>query len=596
MSEVRKTEGKKRKKKRSSAQMAKKFARRRTDTSGQNLDQDTYHYLLRIVDVIRKDFPTSDERTLFVKNVYKEMAGREVEYACSQIGSRVMDSLLKYASLEDIQRLMKALESSLRKLLNDKFASHVLQKMIEVCADRGNRILDKDKAAKNKMKSKEDAVVEPDEVKVYNNIVLKLSKYILNNVEEFVSDTYASHVVCTAIECLAGLIDPDSENSKKSAATCLANRRPVIREYTDLLVQTCNRLHKWPQFYELTQNKQCFLVHCILYSLKDVNSKLINAIISNIIKTCSEIKPSFQNEDLANTTSEEISIRLLETCLITADLKSYEKLYKTFFAGKLKMMSLAQTTNFSVQRLLDRCSTKENLEQIFEEISEHLPEIFKLGFTGILVSIGNACARLQTKQGAFVTAIIKLLECDKTEDATQLIRCMVTLKTSTQLKESNDPPLTLHGSLITQAILNFNKPIKLVNSILAMNNEQLLRLFDNAMGSHILDAFMDSKYIGEKSREKLHKVLRGVWEELAKSKYGSRCLDKMWLSANMNQKQTIMEELVAAGESLRSTQSSKIIFNKLDVSLFARNKKDWMDAQRKGDKTQALFADIIGKK
>lgn len=588
MSEVRATERKRRKRKRSCVQMAKKFARRRTDTPGQNLDQDTYQYLLRIVDVMRKDFSTSDERALFVKNVYEEMAGREVEYACSQIGSRVMDSLLKYASLEDIQGLMKALESSLRKLLSDKFASHVLQKMIEVCADRGNRISDASKPAKSKENA--DVVeVKPNEVKVYNNIVLKLSKYILNNVEEFVSDMYAIHVIRTAIECLAGLIDPDSENSKKFAATCLAKRRFVIQEYTDLLMQTCDRLHKWPQFYEFAQNEQCFLVHCILYSLKDVNSELINAIISKIIKNCLK-----KNENIP--TLGQTSIRLLETCLITADLKSYEKLYELFFAGNLKAMSLTQSTNFSVQRLLDHCSTKEYLEQIFEEMSEHLPEIFKLGFTGILVSIGNACARLQTKQGAFVTAMIKLLECDKTEDATQLIRCFVTLKTSTQLKELNDPPPTLHGSLITQAILNFKKPIKLVNSILAMSNEQLLRLFDDAMGSHILDAFMDSKYIGEKSREKLHKILRNVWAELAKSRHGSRCLDKMWLSANMNQKQAIMRKLVNAGESLRATKSSKIIFAKLNVSLFAKNEEEWINAQGKVEKTKALFADIIGNK
>lgn len=62
----------------------------------------------------------------------------------------------------------------------------------------------------------------------------------------------------------------------------------------------------------------------------------------------------------------------------------------------------------------------------------------------------------------------------------------------------------------------------------------------------------------------------------------------------MNQKTLIMEELAAAGESLRSTKSGQIMLNKLNVPLYARNKKDWMETLGKEEKTRALFANIIG--
>jgi len=132
-----------------------------------------------------------------------------------------------------------------------------------------------------------------------------------------------------------------------------------------------------------------------------------------------------------------------------------------------------------------------------------------------------------------------------------------------------------------------------VNSLLEMNNEELLQLFSDPKGSRILDAFMDSKYVGEKSREKLCKKLHGTWTELAKSKHGSRCVDKIWAWARMNQKIIIMEELAAAGQSLGSTQSGKIISAKLNVPLFARDKKEWSQLQGKEEKTKAMFADII---
>lgn len=604
MADAREAGGKKRKKKRSHVQMAKKFARQRY--CGNELDRDTYQYMIRILELMRAGFPSSEEKLMYVENVYRETIGHEIEYARNQVGSRVLDSLLKYASLENIQRLVRSFESSLRQLSVDRFASHVLQKIIVVCADRGNAVSATSVTgktavlAKSEAESKETAVdsiveVKPSEVKTYNDIVLKLSRYFFNNMEEFVFDTYANHILRTVIECLAGLIeDADGEGNKKSMPR-LANRRRVIQDYTDLLTQSCDRLQKWPQFLELGQNELTSgLVQCVLYSLKDVDPNLTKIIIERILIGFK----SEEDEKLSNVFNAECSVRLLEACLMAATPEIFEQLHKMFFAEKLEHLCLAQSTNFSVQKLLDYCSSKEKLEEIFEEVSKHFSKILKRGFTGILASVGNACLRLQVKQGAFVNEIVKLLECDASTETTHLVRCTITLKTPAQLKsvlDDQQPPLNLHGSLIIQAMLNFNKPIKIVNSVLETEINELLRLFGDPKGSRVLDAFMDSKYIGEKSREKMYKKLHGSWAELAKSTHGSRCIDKMWAWAHMNQKLSIMEELAAAGESLRSTKSGRIISAKLNVPLFERSKKDWSESQGKEEKTKALFADIIGK-
>lgn len=595
MNESQNVIGKKRKKKRSQVQMAKKFARQRY--SGE-LDQDTYQYLIHVLELMRTGFPTSEEKMIYVQNVYQETVGYELEYAKNKVGSRVMDSLLKYVNLETIQRLVKAFEPSLRKLSSDRFASHVLQKIIVVCADRGNRI--PDTSITESGDNAADAVIDVKytEIKIYNDIVLKLSRYYINNMEEFIFDTYANHILRTAVECLAGLIenaDNEGNNNKKSTPS-LANRRPVVQEYRDLLVQGCDRLQKWPQFLEFGQDEVTSgLVQCVLYSLKDVDSDLTNAIIKKITTECFK---SGKDGKLSSIFNAKCSIRLLEVCLMVATSKRFKKLYKMFFAGNLQHLCLTQGTNFSVQKLLDYCTTKEELETIFDEVSEYFSEILKRGFTGILASTGNACLRLRIRQAAFVNAMIKLLECGtSTQDQLQLVPCTVTLKNLTQLKalpNDQQPPFNLHGSLMIQAMLQFNKPIKIVNSLLEMNNEELLRLFDDPKGSRILDAFMDSEYIGEKSREKLCKKLHGTWGELAKSTHGSRCLDKMWTWARMNHKLLIMTELAAAGESLRSTKSGRIIYTKLNVPLFQRNKKEWSESQGKEQKTKALFADIIG--
>lgn len=581
---------KKRKKKRSSAQMAKKFARQRNH--GSDVDHDTYQYMVHILEVMKNDFPTVEEKLIFVNNVYEQTIGHEIEYAQNQMGSRILDSLLKYANLETIQRLVTTFNPSLRLLSNDRFASHVLQKIVMICADRGNKRIES-----NAEQNVDGIEVKESEVESYNSIVLKLSKYFINNIEEFVYDTYANHLLRTVIECLGGLIDKPESNDKKKMIFDV--RRPVIQEYKDLLSSTCNRLYKWPCFLEFGKDELTSgLLQSALYSLKDTFPTIVEEYVKKITNECFKVG---EDQQLSNIFNTESSIRLLEVCLSVGNPKSFNDIYEKYFSGNLKQLSLTQNTNFGVQKLFDHCTVKEKFEQIFEEIHVHFSEIFQKGFTGILVSVANACLRLQVKQGAFVTELLKTLHCEVNEKQHFIVACVVSLKTFDQLenlkekKEDDSKSLiSLHGSLIVQAILNFNKPIKMVNSLLETNVEDLVRLFEDPKGSRIADAYMDSKYIGEKSREKLGKKLKGHWSRLARSTHGSRCLDRIWRSANTNQKTLIMEELAAAGESLRSTKSGQIMLNKLNVSLYARNKKDWMETLGKEEKTKALFANIIG--
>ena len=584
---------KKRKKKRSHAQMAKKFARQRNH--GSDVDADTYQYMVRIFELMKGDFSTAEEKLIFANNVYEQTIGHEVEYARNQLGSRILDSLLKYANLETIQRLVDALSgSNLRPLSSDRFASHVLQKIVVICADRGNERVS---GESNKEESKDASVkVEESEIASYNNIVLKLCRYFINNMEEFVFDTYANHLLRTVIECLSGLIDkPDDSNKKKLT---FGKRRPVVQEYKDLLSQTCNRLLGWPRLLEFGQDELTSgLLQSVLYSLKDVYPEMLELYVQKITKEC--FKPG-KEQQLSNIFDAECSVRLLEACLATAEPKSLYKIYQDYFQGNLKSLSLEQNTNFSVQRLLDHCAVKEDFEKIFEEISACFPEILEKGFTGVLVSAGNACLKLQVKQGAFVTELLRTLGCETNEKQREIVACLASLKTLEQLeslrkKDDSYPVICLHGSLIIQTILNFNKPIKIVNSLLEMNEEELTRILEDPKGSRIVDAFMESKFIGEKSREKLAKKFKGYWAQMASTTHGSRCLDKMWQWARINQRTLIMEELAAVGESLRSTKSGQIISNKLNVPLFARNKKDWTESLGKEEKTKALFAGIIGE-
>ena len=102
---------------------------------------------------------------------------------------------------------------------------------------------------------------------------------------------------------------------------------------------------------------------------------------------------------------------------------------------------------------------------------------------------------------------MKSLECHENQDKqNKFLFYLVNLQSSTNYTDSS--PVNLHGAMITQEILHFNKPIKLVNSILASDSDKLSQLLSDPRGSHITDAFMTSVTIGEKSRENLIKTLQ----------------------------------------------------------------------------------------
>ncbi|KAL7298444.1 hypothetical protein TKK_0008232 [Trichogramma kaykai] len=576
----------KRKKKRSSMQMAKKAARRRFHDG--ELDSESYQYMLNVLQMIRSDFPTMEDKETFVENVFEQTRGKEMDYAKNQVGSRVLDVLIQHANFDTIIRLADSFYDSLRPLCSDPFASHVIQKLITTCAHKGNYV---------KTDEKDTTEIKHSEVEKYNEIALKLCRYAINNIEEFVWDTYANHILRTAIECLGGIIDLSSANNMVKKKPDLEKRRTVNEDYKKLLMLACNNLLRFPQLAQFNHDQlTAGFMQSVLYTLKDVDSDLNSNLMNRVFNECFTLS---NEETLSNIFDKECSFRVLEAILAVSNPKDHEKIYKNYFENHLGVLSIKQGANFSVQRLIEYCTSKEIFEKIFDEIVEHFNSILSKSYTGVFAALAKGCWKLQAKQGPFINALMKLLDCDQPKERENLIvpllmRFSKFEKYSSLSEDAKSKlPMNLHGSLCIQSMLEFNKPIKIVNSLLAMDSTELCRILEHPKGSRIMDSFMDSQFIGGKSREQLAKHLRGTWAQLARSTHGSRCLEKVWASAKPPQKLIIMTELAEVGELLRSTPVGKIISHKLNVPLFARNKKEWEEFAGKEEKTKTLFADII---
>ena len=61
--------------------------------------------------------------------------------------------------------------------------------------------------------------------------------------------------------------------------------------------------------------------------------------------------------------------------------------------------------------------------------------------------------------------------------------------------------VNLHGSILMQQLFRFGNPEILVKSLQNLKPTELLSVSCDACGSHVMDAFLKSPAIGEKSRE-----------------------------------------------------------------------------------------------
>ncbi|KAG1701686.1 Nucleolar protein 9 [Nymphon striatum] len=195
-------------------------------------------------------------------------------------------------------------------------------------------------------------------------------------------------------------------------------------------------------------------------------------------------------------------------------------------------------------------------------------------------------------QGAPWPDLMKALNCYETEDQ-QRAFVISLCQLSEYYNGMTLKKIVLHGSVVLQHLLAFNKPIKLVRNITEMDQNQLVALMCDSFGCHVMDAFMKSTTIGEKSRNKLVEAFNGHCATLACDKYGSRSLDNMWHASSVKYKAIIATELVAKESELQKRICGRILFSKYFLDHFKKNHKNWSEIQSKNLKMKRMSESIL---
>jgi nucleolar protein 9 len=547
------------------------------------IDPDFIEYIRGVVHDIDNDDET---RVNLINNFISEIPdGKESIVAQHTQGSKILDSLIGFTSAENFESFTGCLKDSRRLMLN-KNSSFVLESCVKIAAIRAlsseNEIKKEEPdepESKRKRFSKKSTDVnynlelefKPSHIQSCNEFILKLAKFALNNIEDLIKGQ-GNHFIRTCLLCLSGIVTHKFHDRSpvNQVNLKIEHGKQIPDEWIEVIKDFSSRLQQWPHFHELAfDEKSSTFLQVLCQALHNTGQeKSLKKLIKKIMKS------SFDDEDAQKPFSTKCSKFLLESMLQFSDEKQFTKLYEKYFKGKVTEMAGDIECNFTIQRLLDYVKNKEIFEEIFNQLSANFSSLLQNGRTGVVLAVAKACERLSFKQGQLIQSIIKALECEKSPNC--VVQCIVTLMPASIVEKSiGDIDVHLHGSLILQSILRFNKPIKIVQSILEIKPQTLSDIFCHPKGSRVADAFVESKFIGEKSREKLIKHLEGMYLKLALSKNGSHVLEKLYQLSSESQKEVIVKELAERLNQLNGSGCGRIISYKFNVEVYSRNVNQW---------------------
>lgn len=290
---------------------------------------------------------------MFVNNVFDQTENQEVDCSCNQVGCRVVEMLLPFANETVLSRYMKSIGEDLRRLCSDRFASHVIEALLtETC--RRSLIT--------------DGIGEESRQK-YMAFTVKISRFLLNNLEDYMWDTYGNHIVRSVLSNLGNL---PREPTTKKETNVINVKQPIEipEEYKEIIKEYAERLLTWPQFKDLpfTEITSGFM-QTLLRALKTLYPKLLKKYLKRLLEE------SFILNDNSNTVDEsnfkvdkntnipqvftsKPAVMLLEMALQVAKRKMFTQIYAKCFKGNLVNLAKLRAANFAVQKLLNHCEEK----------------------------------------------------------------------------------------------------------------------------------------------------------------------------------------------------------------------------------------------
>ncbi|TFY55659.1 hypothetical protein EVG20_g9240 [Dentipellis fragilis] len=406
------------------------------------------------VDAGDPDVDPNENRRMFLLASLQEMTGKEKELATDPDCSGILERMIY--SMDDFVRrvFLDSLAGSFEQLVKHRFASHVVQTLLDVGANTVSR------EARGVVATVEGSE-DKGELRSFTQLVLDMVEELLPSFSTLLMDPFASHVFRSLLMLLSPQLFPADSNKlqsqvrSKKSASWKAKQGPMKSLFNDDKEKSkadAGSGKAWPvEFRDAAKS----FVQRLRQDLgeNEVRSLAANKVASPVLQMLLEVEADNGMADEPDSLMDRVlvglitlqhflgtllrdatSSHLLETLVSRSPPPVFDMLWDTYFAGKLARLAAHPVANFVVAKAIERVSAAQ-MAQVLSELEGALPKI-RSSRTGVLRALVERAAAMHAMESEVCEIICSAFELATPEDRKLFVPCVLRLKTLQEYQDA----------------------------------------------------------------------------------------------------------------------------------------------------------------
>ncbi|KAI2631149.1 pumilio-family RNA binding repeat domain-containing protein [Xylaria nigripes] len=562
------------------------------------------------------NFPSQEERQIFLSSVFTEAQGKELKLACSQSCSRLMERLILMSNTRQKKKLFEQFGGHFLNLVQHRFASHCCETLFLQSAPIVTRELG---GERDDMPAEDDDQDEKPLPFMEELLLLTLDE-LEGRLGFLLTDRFASHTLRVLLLILSGR---PLDHAQTKSLIHSKKKEKISAPWTfNSGAEIDSQLRAVPKSFNLATKKiisdsiagmsptelrvlathptgnpvlQLLLELDITLNTKSGDESAEMTLLWQLLPDApASLKDSTTpaSEFINSMLYDSIGSRLLETLIVHCPGRVFKALYKHILDPRMHSLMRNDIACYPAICVLNRLSR----EDLIGAVNRAMPEFGKLVSLSRFNVIKTLLERCQARQAYDeVKALTKRLieECGDASSKLLVPRLCLPQSSKDEHQKQHEPmlknrsALVSHGSHLVTAMLAISEsPRKAAQaSISALSAEQVLELAtSSAPTAHVIIDALSTPSQNKIFHKALVASLRPHVMDLANSEHGSRVLSAIIMVPSRSDgialpfhiKESIMTELAQHEQELRDSYIGRRIWRNWKGDLWRNRRVDWI--------------------
>lgn len=558
-------------------------------------------------------FPTPEERDMFLDNVYREAQGKELKLASSQSCSRLMERLIQLSNTAQKKRLFEAFAGHFLSLVQHRFASHCCEALFlrsaglvtQEMAGFVGFVLDTGKGGEEQQP---EASME--------NLFLATLDELEGSLSYLITDRFASHTLRVLLLVLSGRPLDDAsvktlmkskkkENISVAGSAAADEQNQGLRAVPESFILAAKKIITDSTAGVDATGLRVLATHPIGNPTLQLLLEL-DMTLNKSEQKADPARPSLLTQllpgapqSLADGSSEasefvngmiydQIGSRLIETLITHCPGKIFKTLNHSIFLPRIQGYVRNDISSYPAIKVLNRLG-KDDLVEAVDKIAPTIPQLVAKTRFNVLRTLFERCAArgvldeikklmkgLKEGCGSQPADLVTTLCClgdekKKSKDVQQLAR--------------NQYAIQSHGAQLLTTLLSIPGPSKGVQeAILALPSDLLVRLATTSMPTvTLLTTALATPSANSLFQKSIVSTTTPHISELATSQFGHNLVNAIAevpskgkdLSVPAHMKEAIMQQLSAHEAQLRESWMGRSVWRNWKGDMWKTRRGDW---------------------